>query len=600
MRVALALSTSHISAQPPEIVREALQQILAEVGPLRLLAFDADVHFDQEVSDFEDIPTPLLTARRHRAEQLYKVTERLGDDEPDALIIVSEMTAALPEHTPRSRVLCLSYESYVPQGPWGELLSLDQLPLIDLAVTLPRLPMAGERGRELLYPPAGAVCRNGVEPERRNPRAADLLRAVLVPDLSPEEAEARSEEALAILRRSLARTNSFYATLRESCALEALDALALRGFPVPRDTIGERLRRAGVHGPNDLLLLRLPGLALSEDELARLAAPEHAHPRVLATAVAHPSAGPELWRRLCEEGRLDTADYRSPGQIALQVLARGSEMRKVPDVMERILAYGDVSTLAAATEDAEPTLFRELVVRMLQRDPEGAGRHVTRVLDRARREQQDALSDADLLPLLTHPDSQVRLRTMTSRFRGRDLGSAAAAQKGASPAPAAKVVRMTADEVLALMREQDSKDVARRVPYLNHSCFDRYQDEYVFFIALKQEAIVGCAMLAPSPGRGERWVCSRFVGVDPEHREQGIARALKEAMFRYCADRDLSLSTSTYTEMGGERLKAMNRALAEEFGVEFLDADMEKEQDLQRALGRPLTTEERRSTHLRC
>lgn len=163
-----------------------------------------------------------------------------------------------------------------------------------------------------------------------------------------------------------------------------------------------------------------------------------------------------------------------------------------------------------------------------------------------------------------------------------------------------RISQLGVNEVQTLLWETGQSKINDRIKYFNRSCFDRYADEYTFFLALLEEKVIGAAMLAPSAEHADpAWVCSRFVSVDPEYQSLGVGTALKEAMFSYCAEHGLKLVASSYSQQGAERLKALNYRLAQKFNVEFEDSDLREERRFRELYGREPSEEEKTRSHIR-
>lgn len=64
-----------------------------------------------------------------------------------------------------------------------------------------------------------------------------------------------------------------------------------------------------------------------------------------------------------------------------------------------------------------------------------------------------------------------------------------------------------------------------------------------------------------------------FFEIDSKYQGQGYAKKLAELVFKYCATHKTRLSTSTYTEMGKERIAKLFDEMAQKYKVHFIDRD---------------------------
>lgn len=72
-----------------------------------------------------------------------------------------------------------------------------------------------------------------------------------------------------------------------------------------------------------------------------------------------------------------------------------------------------------------------------------------------------------------------------------------------------------------------------------------------------------------------------FFEIDSKFQGQGYARKLADLLFSYCATHKTRLSTSTYTEMGKERISKLFDEMARKYKVHFIDRD-EKNENLEK------------------
>lgn len=107
----------------------------------------------------------------------------------------------------------------------------------------------------------------------------------------------------------------------------------------------------------------------------------------------------------------------------------------------------------------------------------------------------------------------------------------------------------------------------KRIKYLS-----RWNDwaSELDFAAYDGDKVVGAAGVHPSRDE-ERVIAIWFLSVDPDYQGQGIAKTLAEMVFKYAAENNLRVRSSSYTEMGAERLKHHFEALAQKYKVPFKD-----------------------------
>jgi len=67
------------------------------------------------------------------------------------------------------------------------------------------------------------------------------------------------------------------------------------------------------------------------------------------------------------------------------------------------------------------------------------------------------------------------------------------------------------------------------------------------------------------------WI--KFLSVDPKYQGRGYASLLAEEFFKFAKEKNISLESSSYTNEGQQKLKAVFNKLAEKFGVNFIDSD---------------------------
>lgn len=67
------------------------------------------------------------------------------------------------------------------------------------------------------------------------------------------------------------------------------------------------------------------------------------------------------------------------------------------------------------------------------------------------------------------------------------------------------------------------------------------------------------------------WI--QFVSVDPKYRDKGYGSKLIREVFRFAKEKGIILEASAYSPSGYEKLKPLQKRLAEEMGVEFRDME---------------------------
>lgn len=96
--------------------------------------------------------------------------------------------------------------------------------------------------------------------------------------------------------------------------------------------------------------------------------------------------------------------------------------------------------------------------------------------------------------------------------------------------------------------------------------------EKVFpYIKVRNE-IVGISQLHQSEkGSKNYWIS--FISIDPTFQEKGYATKLIEEIMKYAKSRDITLETSSYKEIGFERLHKVLHREAEKYGVVLHDEE---------------------------
>lgn len=96
--------------------------------------------------------------------------------------------------------------------------------------------------------------------------------------------------------------------------------------------------------------------------------------------------------------------------------------------------------------------------------------------------------------------------------------------------------------------------------------------ENKFPIIKEGDKIVGLSELEKSPYADKTfWI--QFLSIDPKYQGKGYASKLAEEIFRFAKENDYTLETSSYTEEGYEKLKAVFNKLAEKYSVDFIDKE---------------------------
>ena len=99
--------------------------------------------------------------------------------------------------------------------------------------------------------------------------------------------------------------------------------------------------------------------------------------------------------------------------------------------------------------------------------------------------------------------------------------------------------------------------------------FENIENKVYSIVKNKQE-IVALGELEKSLQNSDvYWI--KFLSVDPKHQGRGCASILAEEMFKFAKEKKISLESSSYTDEGQQKLKALFNKLAEKFLVNFID-----------------------------
>jgi len=94
----------------------------------------------------------------------------------------------------------------------------------------------------------------------------------------------------------------------------------------------------------------------------------------------------------------------------------------------------------------------------------------------------------------------------------------------------------------------------------------------VYSIVKNKGEIVALGELEKNPYNLKAyWI--KFLSVDPKYQGKGYASILAEEIFKFAKEKNIILESSSYTEEGEQKLKALFNKLAEKFSVEFVDSD---------------------------
>jgi len=91
-------------------------------------------------------------------------------------------------------------------------------------------------------------------------------------------------------------------------------------------------------------------------------------------------------------------------------------------------------------------------------------------------------------------------------------------------------------------------------------------------VVLVADKIVGLAELEKNP-RDPKIFWIKFISVDPSEQGKGFATKLTREIFRFAKENDLALETSSYSEVGYQKLKDLFSRLAQEYSVRFIDTE---------------------------
>lgn len=155
----------------------------------------------------------------------------------------------------------------------------------------------------------------------------------------------------------------------------------------------------------------------------------------------------------------------------------------------------------------------------------------------------------------------------------------------------------TRDDFMPLYRENENfcADLAARIKYFHVDDFGYHGKDVLFFVALLDNKIIGMAKLMRSlhaTKTDPNWLAVSYLSVDPEYQNLGIASMIKEEVFRYVKENGSKLRASTYSVKGAQYLRELNLKLAEKYGVEFRDGNMDYLDEMKTILGRDLTKQE--------
>ena len=97
-----------------------------------------------------------------------------------------------------------------------------------------------------------------------------------------------------------------------------------------------------------------------------------------------------------------------------------------------------------------------------------------------------------------------------------------------------------------------------------------YKEDFHFPVIKIGDKIIGLSKLQKDPYKDKNyWI--QFLSIDPKYQEKGYASKLAEEIFRFAKQEGYSLETSSYTEIGYEKLKDLFNKLAEQYSVNFID-----------------------------
>ncbi len=99
-----------------------------------------------------------------------------------------------------------------------------------------------------------------------------------------------------------------------------------------------------------------------------------------------------------------------------------------------------------------------------------------------------------------------------------------------------------------------------------------HENEFFFPIIKVGEKIVGLSKLQKDPFKDKSlWI--QFLSIDPQFQGNGYASKLADEIFRFAKREGYSLETSSYTEIGYEKLKSLFNRLAQKYLVSFIDKE---------------------------
>lgn len=94
---------------------------------------------------------------------------------------------------------------------------------------------------------------------------------------------------------------------------------------------------------------------------------------------------------------------------------------------------------------------------------------------------------------------------------------------------------------------------------------------YILFFPLTLgEKVIGLGKLHEDPYNKENyWI--QYISIDPKYQSKGYATEIATAMFKWAVENNKSLESSSYNEIGTERIKKVFNRLATEYNVKFKD-----------------------------
>ncbi len=124
---------------------------------------------------------------------------------------------------------------------------------------------------------------------------------------------------------------------------------------------------------------------------------------------------------------------------------------------------------------------------------------------------------------------------------------------------------------LRKLKDSSIEDRIRFFSFRSFPCLGEGQEFYSFL--LDGNKVIGIAHVgyySLNAKHENNWSIS-FLSIDKNYRYQGNSKLLVEEVFKQAKERNLEISTSTYTVLGKEHLQKQFNAISQKHGVVFYD-----------------------------